>query len=696
MQPDVARSDASRRFAEALRRLRRTALRSSAASAVMQAAMAWLVCMLGAWAWRRVSPAPPDTRTVALVSSLITLATAALSASRALASTKADSLARLVEHCAPESRNVVITAVDMAHGRVSANEVLAARIFDHAADITRLVAARPLLTNRRIAAAGAVSCAACLSTLMLASVGDATRAAPPSVADADEPASVAPQLGMSVRLLPPAYTRRPELQLVDPVRLDIVEGTRLIIEAAPGSHVLAASYAGDDLSPASADRRLVAAAPSEDGVLQVTLGALSVRDARTIPVTVHADPLPLVTIERPGKDLLVGANAAPIEVRVTARDDLLLSALRLRFTKVSGSGEQFEFIDGDVPLALSPMSPTEWTARAHLDLSALQLAPGDLVAYRAAARDGRPSRAEGESDTYVIRVVQPGDVASAGFAIDDDENKFALSQQMLLVKTERLHAVRATLPAEEYAQRSSGLAVEQRMIRNEFSFMVGGEVEDEEEEAAHSHELQEGRDANRGRREVLNAIRAMSRAEQWLLRAATTEALPNIRDAVAALQLAFSRTRYLLRTLPQRARIDLDRRLSGDTTGVSGWERTPATARVGLSPDVLLRFIAAIADATRLPSTADAATDLQQIARDVVVAAPADTSMGEASRLLLEASRSGDREARVATLGRAAAILSARAGVGAAPPLPIDAPSLRPLRGAVARSASMAAQGRRP
>ena len=59
------------------------------------------------------------------------------------------------------------------------------------------------------------------------------------------------------------------------------------------------------------------------------------------------------------------------------------------------------------------------------------------------------------------------------------------------------------------------------MIRAEFVFMLGGEVEDEEVEAEQSTELQAGRLQNRGQRDVRAATIAMSQAEKLLTGADT-------------------------------------------------------------------------------------------------------------------------------------------------------------------------------
>ena len=168
------------------------------------------------------------------------------------------------------------------------------------------------------------------------------------------------------------------------------------------------------------------------------------------------------------------------------------------------------------------------------------------------------------SESFLIEIGKASGVASTGFALPDDRERQGLSQQMVIVKTERLHAQRSALTADAFAEQAKLLGIEQRMVRSEFVFMTGGEVEDEVEEAGAAHELTEGRLENRGQSELLAAVREMSRAEARLNAADTAAALTFERAALRALQRAFDRRRYLLRTTPERARIDLERRLHGD------------------------------------------------------------------------------------------------------------------------------------
>jgi hypothetical protein len=135
----------------------------------------------------------------------------------------------------------------------------------------------------------------------------------------------------------------------------------------------------------------------------------------------------------------------------------------------------------------------------------------------------------------------------------------------------------------DYESRT--LAAEQRQVRAEFVFMMGGEVEDLAAEAIGTLEVNEvaeaeaegdllaGRQQNRGRVEMMRAIRAMSRASTALKESNLDQALRDEKTALDNLMRAFARSRFILRALTQRERIDLERRLSGSlnlTAGLSG------------------------------------------------------------------------------------------------------------------------------
>jgi hypothetical protein len=169
---------------------------------------------------------------------------------------------------------------------------------------------------------------------------------------------------------------------------------------------------------------------------------------------------------------------------------------------------------------------------------------------------------------------------------------------MVILKTERLIANRDSLSTEAFARESATIAAEQRQVRAEFVFMMGGELAEElasdvtgisqlheEAEAEAGDDILAGRLANRGRIELVRAIRAMSDANAALVAARPDSALRDERLALDHLQRAFSRTRYILRALTERERLDLSRRLTGTLTDATRDVRpvaeSPSDPRLG-------------------------------------------------------------------------------------------------------------------
>jgi hypothetical protein len=232
-----------------------------------------------------------------------------------------------------------------------------------------------------------------------------------------------------------------------------------------------------------------------------------------------------------------------------------------------------------------------------LSLSTLQLAPGDSLVYRAVARDARPGDAGlGSSDTFYVEIAGPGQVPLEGIEMPPEQERYALSQQMIVLKIERLKAREQTMSREALTEESALIAAEQRSVRANFIFLLGGHVEDEEVEAEQSSEIAEGRLQNTARRDITRAIGFMTRAEQGLVASNTTSALPPAREAVEALQRAFGRSRYLLRALASRTPLDPSRRLTGNTSTADVWRRAiiDADPREGAAVRALLdRLIAA-------------------------------------------------------------------------------------------------------
>ena len=152
------------------------------------------------------------------------------------------------------------------------------------------------------------------------------------------------------------------------------------------------------------------------------------------------DTPPAVRINEPGRDTALATGTGTLTIGLDGRDDLGLASLALRFTKVSGGGENVTFTEGAIPIAIERVSDREWRGRARWPLDGLGLADGDVLVYRAVARDANPAGAPVQSDAFLVEIGRSSEIAGAGFALPTEERKYAISQQMVIYKTEQLIA----------------------------------------------------------------------------------------------------------------------------------------------------------------------------------------------------------------------------------------------------------------
>jgi hypothetical protein len=207
------------------------------------------------------------------------------------------------------------------------------------------------------------------------------------------------------------------------------------------------------------------------------------------------------------------------------------------------------------------------------------------------------------------------------------------------------------------------IGMEQRMVRAEVVFLSGGEVEDEIEEAAHSHELAEGRLENRGRAEMVRAINFMSRAEAQLNDGRAAEALVFERQALASLERALDRRRYFLRTLPDRARIDTTRRLTADRREARSWVRDRAASAAPSSIAQQREVMRELASAAARTPAVDASLAARVAAIDPSSPALQKAAVGIATARSLEERSSAIHAAMQAVTAQALKTLPAAAVV---------------------------------
>ncbi len=596
-----------------------------------------------------------------------------------------DRVAPLVEARATECRNVLITADELLHSQHANATVLASpRVNDlvlHRAsqlvqslDLSAIFPARSVLALLAAATVASATLTVRDSAPVRTAVALARRTISPNVARIDD---------VEITITAPTYAGGSRQTVRDTSRVEVLAGSRMQFDIRARADSLVVSTLGgvQRIAAAGDDRFVVSLSANADDYLALTplINGSEPGAQRMIGVSITPDLPPRVRIVTPGRDTLLRDPNSTLSIAVESEDDLALASLRLRFTKVSGSGERFSFAEADVPLAVTRTSTRTWRATARWTLDTLKLEPGDMVVYRAIATDRRPGSAPQESDAFIAELFAIGGDAAAGFAIDPDQERYAVSQAMVVLKTERLIAQASKMPADSVLKASMELAAEQRKVRAEFVFMMGGELGDEhahtggdlddlgeEAEAEAEEDILAGRLENQGRVALMRAIRSMSRASTLLNVAELTTALAAEKSAVAQLELAFSRSRIILRALAEREALDLSRRLSGDLSEARSDRRAVVAAELNPRTVALRRLLADVSGLAAKTVPRDAArsdaANLTQLAQDVLRIDPSAAAMQRISMHLTtaaEASEGVQSARRASSLDSATVALTA-------------------------------------
>ncbi len=597
--------------------------------------------------------------------------------------TRAD--ADAIEQAAPNAQNLVRTAVELVEQ--GAMSPITERVWRDADARVRGVRGASVVPLRR---AGMLALLPLLGVMLWALWR-------PIVRDLDPwlPAVLrgAPSLSaLTVRLEPPAYTGRGTESLALPREVIVLSGSTLSLRGRLDAAAVVVTHLGgvDTLWAEALEQAAGFVVAADELVTLTPLARDGTEGARhVIAVRVRDDAPPVVRILTPARDLRVPDGDRQLALTIEANDDIALADLRVRFTRVRGAGEQFAFVEGDATLDLTRDQREQWRARATLRLDTLRLEPGDVVVYRAIARDGRPGTSPSESETFLVEVTAPGSEAVEGFAADDDQDRYGLSQAMVILKTERLLAAAATVSPEELRRSALSLAAEQRSVRAEFVFMMGGELADdandhvghlhlnEEAEAEAEDDILAGRLANQGRLEMTRAIRAMSTAAQLLTAGTLAEALTEERRALAALERALARSRFILRALSTRERVDPARRLTGTMAGVTSSSR-PAAPAADSGPTAALRHAATLVQTLHAQDgmTLSQAQEVARRAQGLLAAFPRDSAVrATAEAMLRDLHPDVEPAQRRATSSRVlvdlAGIVRARLPWGAGAPAPV-------------------------
>jgi len=635
----VSSQPESRALSEFLTRASRRLAWSSAAQGAAAGFVLALIAAIVLWMLG-------EPRTIELIAIGVVLASLGVVLRLVSSRNERHRVAYVVERRVPASKNLVVTASEL--DRLDVATHVADLVLRHAGSLVHDLDVRELFPLRKVVLLAAATLAAWGVTVAVTTNVRATPAAFHSIqARAGTSASLEE---LRAEITPPAYARRAPQTIANPARIEVLAGSRVRLTGqSRASRVALETVDRRDTIAAENGSFTVDVTPTADGY--VVLEPLPGGERKLIGLSVTPDAPPRARITAPGKDLFLDDPHRTLDVAIDATDDIGLATLALKYTKVAGSGERFTFTEGTVPIDVIRANSRTWTARARWNLDSLGLSPGDMVVYRAVATDQRPGAPASESDSYIAEILIAGGGAAAGFSVDPEEERYAVSQQMVILKTERLVARKAQMSADDYATAAAELAAEQRKVRAEFVFMMGGELADapdasgsmtdinEEAEAEGEDDLLAGRNANKGRVALLRAIRSMSRAATSLNTADLPTALPYERAALASLESAFSHARILLRALSEREKLDLTRRLTGALNDASSDVRPITSSSEDARTRQLRTVLSGIASLAGSTSVdARAATTASMLAEQVLRVDASDRTLQHIASTLSDAS----------------------------------------------------------
>lgn len=442
------------------------------------------------------------------------------------------------------------------------------------------------------------------------------------------------QLG--VRVVPPAYAGLPAAEFTGDQPVRALAGSRieLVLETAGPIEAASFRFGGLDQPLRSTGGGDFAGAfvAEKSGVLEVGLtaegGTPLVR-----AVEVYTDAVPDVHLTEPAADLIwKSLPTHPIAVKWTAKDDLGLANLTLKYIKSRGAGDAATFVNGEFPAgSIQKASSTEWSGGSVIDLRRLQMEPGDTLVIWAEARDQRPGTdTVGRSGSISLALTAP---ELAKINLDGlgptELQKFLLSERMILQNTERLHRERGRMVARDITRRANGIAADQREFRNSFGGFttsegmassgqfelnaMGGppspgaidqQVQEmvEERNEVHRHGIPDPpQGASDKIRDLVLALRAMGDAEDALADIDTTKAIEFMRVALTRLKSAQAAERYIPPISANSRPVDLKRRYAGELaeikTRLETFARQPET---GGNKELRLALTEAFAAITEL------------------------------------------------------------------------------------------------
>jgi len=468
---------------------------------------------------------------LATVAGIAVLAGAAMPARRLTV----PDVALWIEERVPALDYALVTVVDPAHADSPVTGALERQIANVTwQEQTRRAIARALV---RPAAATAVA------TLVLIVARRVELAASPagggrvSATTAPSASSPAPFARLAATVRPPAYTGAPEVTIESPASVASLVGSVITLHA-PGR--------GDGITASVDGRSLAVQGRGSEWRVTHTLGdrpaIVRLRHSsgdRMVVLEPRADSAPTVRLSLPARDTVMRVASGTITLAADVHDDIGLTNGSFEYIVSSGEGESFQFRSGTLG-ARTFARALSGSLAGTLDLTALELEPGDLVHVRAVARDANTVSGPGvgSSETRVVRIARASEYDSLAVegAPPPEADRSLISQRMLIILTEALERRRPRLSRETLQSESRAIGRDQTRLRRRVGDIIFARLGDEPT-GEHAHgpdeEPHEAEPAPRTDSTARDSVRrAMARAGQSARAIAAADSADSARAAL--------------------------------------------------------------------------------------------------------------------------------------------------------------------
>ena len=406
-------------------------------------------------------------------------------------------------------------------------------------------------------------------------------------------------LGLTVRVVAPAYAGGAVTSLDDPSGVTALVGSSIALRGAGGITGIGVKLGTRDVRVAGRNDEWEATFQMPPVATTISLTDRSYD--RVLAVIPIADQPPVVIMTQPTRDTVwrhVPSGAIAFSAHAT--DDIGLTDGHMEYTVTTGSGEIFKS-------ATSSTGATRFggakVAEIHvsLGLAQLHLTEGAILSVRAVVSDNNTlsGPAISTSDTRTFRVARADEYDSLAVeaAPPPPTERSLLTERMLIISAESLFRKQASLAKLEYVTSSGRIGLDQADLRKKVYGILY-----EQDEAGGTNGV-EGDDEELDPQLVLNrdlkeAYDAMWDAERSLNIGEIKIALPFMTRAARALDRARLADRLYLRGRPPRIVVNIEKiRLTGKEKGISNVVAKPraradsALARLDGSLDAALGLV---------------------------------------------------------------------------------------------------------